>query len=173
MIKGIGTIALALSMNTADVSASTYKDLLSKDNLQSTQSINTEQDFSVTPEQKEYFRNLNKKNIESTKQYQAQNEAVFRQNFNRWVVEDSESVKILVDDILKMAKDLSMDFKQEAKYYKKHQSLAKLLIENANIWDDIYRFTVSFKTRADQANQANYFISKFIPDNQEVLTALA
>ena len=173
MIK-VGMAALtAISMNTTNISASDYKNMLEKVSDDTKKEINKEVNFYLNDAQKEHLKNINANMLETISKYKEHNENVFKDNFQRWIIEDGENTKFLVNLILNMSNEFSSEFTKEARYYKKYPSLAKLLQETADIYKDIYNFTKKYKKEADESFSTYSFMSSFIKENEEVLEALA
>ncbi len=174
MFKELSVAALtALSINTSNTSISEYQNVFTQISTEQKTDVNKEEDFSITQADKQYLRTIALKNLENIKEYKYRNEEVFKNNFEKWLTEESDSIDSLVTNILKESQLLSTSFKQEAKYYKKHPSISKQLLMNASIWDDIYIFTFEYKVKAQEAKKTHEFMVNFIEENQQVLEALA
>jgi len=173
MIKSLSSLAMVASLSSVNATAHSYVDMLPKEIHKDNSYKKSLKQFSLTEKEKEYLIKINSENMEFLSKYQAKNEEVFNLNFERWVIEESATVSDLVEKILAMSKEFEHGFKREAKYYKEFPSIATRLEATALKWNEIYRFTLNFKQMADDAKQVNAFMNDFIPENKEVLEALA
>jgi len=173
MIKSLSSLAMIVSLSSVNATAHSYVGLLPKDMHKDNSYKKSSKLFSLTEKEKSHLITINSENMEFLSKYQAKNEEVFTINFERWIVEESATVSDLVEKILSMSKEFEKGFKREAKYYKGYPSIANKLEATASKWNEIYRFTLQFKQRADDAKQVNAFMNDFIPANKEVLEALA
>lgn len=173
MIKSLSSLAVVVGLSSVNATAHSYVDVLPKEIQKDNSYKKSSKIFSLTEKEKAYLMKINSENMDFLLKYQEKNEEVFSLNFERWLVEESSTVSDLVNKILAMSKEFTDGFKREAKYYKDYTSISNKLQLTSKKWNEIYSFTMQFKQRADDAKQANEFISSFIPANKEVLEALA
>lgn len=172
MLSKLSAIAMALSINASDASALEYKEAVVNNPISYSPTISKEKDFFLSPEQKKHLKDESLINLETLQSFNQNNRAIFQYNFERWIVEDGSNVHELVSRIIDMAVEFKLGFAKEAKYYKKHPSLARILEDTADEWSEILDFTKSYQKKAREANEISAFMDVFIPQNQEVLKAL-
>jgi len=111
--------------------------------------------------------------LESQKKSIPLEQDIFRNNFDRWEVEDSEVLFFGINEALNIKKELNKEYLRAKRYFKAYPSLSSKVDELILLNNDAIKFITQYLPRAKEADEASKFMNNFISNNQEVLDALA
>ena len=173
MIKEVSLAVLtALNMNIQDATISDYSKATQTINDQKIQSFVKHKNVHLTAQQKTEIQQLANKTLEVWSTFEQINKNILLNNFEKWIVEDSEKLCDTIDKVMLKAK-LGIDFFSKiSKQYRDYPSISNKVKEVVKISKEIYNFTLPYKERSNAARDTLSFLQEFIPANREALEAL-
>ena len=161
-----------LMMNTSNVSLDEYK-YIAENQPKSKIEKNTKYDFFLTIKEKDNLNNISHEFIETISLFRDYKEEVFKNNFERWEIEEASNLLSLLKYTISENSKMAILWTKEIKHYKKYPSIAEKAKQISQIHKEIADFNKQYLQRAKEADEASKFMDTFLVENQEVLEALA
>jgi len=162
----------AFFINSENISVNEYKNVIANQPKYKIEK-NIYNNLILSEKDKKQINNDLSSLIEFKQKYISIHRKVFINNFDKWVIEESDSILSLVNFIINTSKVINREYTKLKKPFKNYPSITSKLDELINLNNEIIDFTKNYLARANKADEAYKFINNFIPMNQEVLKALA
>jgi len=173
MLKELSLAALTtLNMNIQNATFHDYSTAIK--NMQSEKStlFSKNDGLHLPKEKKAELQELANETLLTWKELERFNKVMLQNNFDRWIVEESEDLGNLIDKIVSDMQLSIRFFTKTAKQFSSYPSISKKLEEVVAISKNIYNFTRPFQERTNKVKEALAFANEFIPKNEEALEIL-
>lgn len=162
----------ALTINSTNVSLQEYQKVIAN---QPTYKIEKSKDtyLHLSENDKTEISNDLLVLINLNKKFVPIHEQAFINNFDRWEIEEGNTILSLINQTIDGKKKLNKKYIQLKKLVKGYPSLTSKIDALISLNNNMIKFTNQYLTRAKEADEASKFINNFISNNQEVLKALA
>lgn len=173
MIKELGMAAvMSTSLNATDVSLQEFTQTL-KANSHYTKSFKYSNKFYLSDEDAKHLIFIAEKLFDVTnKQLELfEHKIVFR--LDNWFITETKDTIDLMESLISSTSIQLKAFRKFSKDNSNHKKLAKIEHEIALLLQKQYDLAIVYRPRIDQAKETMKFMESFIPQNEEVLKALA
>jgi len=169
-MKRMMTLALAATLTS--VSASDMRSILKEQHKEASKIFQLGDTFSLTEQANE--KRLSKMVdliILETKDYLKYSQTIFSNNFDRWMLEELDGAKYIIEDGLRISLEFKKAYKREAKL--SNGEMAKKLYQVSDMYKKIIQHFKYYNSQLEEYLILDKWADEFLDVNKEVLEALA